>query len=126
MMLKNKIAVITGGASGIGEAGTRRFADEGAVVIMLDVNENAGIALEKELCEKGQKTWFIKTDISDENSVKSAFDQIAEKYGEIDVLYNNASVFWINVNKVDSKKRKNYTDISNASFWLGVRPLLCE
>ncbi len=33
---------------------------------------------------------------------------------------------WINVNKVDSKKRKNYTDISNASFWLGVRPLLCE
>lgn len=93
MMLKNKIAVITGGASGIGEAGTRRFADEGAVVIMLDVNENAGIALEKELCEKGQKAWFIKTDISDENSVKSAFDQIAEKYGEIDVLYNNASVF---------------------------------
>lgn len=35
-------------------------------------------------------------------------------------------IVWINVNKVDSKKRKNYTDISNASFWLGVRPLLCE
>ena len=35
-------------------------------------------------------------------------------------------LYWINVNKVDSKKRKNYTDISNASFWLGVRPLLCE
>lgn len=93
MMLKDKVAVITGGASGIGEAATRRFADEGAVVVMLDVNENVGIALEKELLKKGQKVWFIKADISDENSVKSAFEQISEKYGEIDVLYNNASVF---------------------------------
>ena len=40
--------------------------------------------------------------------------------------YKDENGKWINVNKVDSKKRKNYTDISNASFWLGVRPLLCE
>ena len=86
MLLKNKVAVITGGASGIGESGTRRFADEGAAVVMLDVNENAGNALEKELCEKGQKVWFIKTDISDESSVKSAFDKITEKAVSCSVL----------------------------------------
>ena len=46
--------------------------------------------------------------------------------GILDDIEANALALWINVNKVDSKKRKNYTDISNASFWLGVRPLLCE
>lgn len=89
MKLKDKVAVITGGAAGIGEAGTRRFAKEGAKVIILDVNEAAGKALENELSD----VLFIKTDISDEASVKSAFDMIAEKYGRVDVLYNNASVF---------------------------------
>lgn len=93
MRLKDKVAVITGGASGIGESGTRLFAAEGALVVMLDVNENAGIALEKELTEKGQSAWFIKTDISDEASVKRSFDKISDKYGRVDVLYNNASVF---------------------------------
>ena len=93
MRLENKIAVITGGASGIGEAGTRIFAKEGAEVIILDVNEEAGNALSKELSAKGHKVWFIKTDISKEEDVKSAFGKIEEKYGRIDALYNNASVF---------------------------------
>ena len=89
MKLENKIAVITGGASGIGAAGTRRFSAEGATVIILDVNEKAGNALKEDLAN----VFFIKTDISDEYSVKSAFEKIAEKYGRIDILYNNASVF---------------------------------
>lgn len=93
MRLENKIAVITGGASGIGEAGTRIFAKEGAEVIILDVNEEAGNALSDELSAKGHKVWFIKTDISREEDVKSAFGKIGEKYGRIDALYNNASVF---------------------------------
>lgn len=89
MKLKDKIAVITGGAAGIGEAGTRRFAAEGARVFVLDVNEVAGAALESEL----ESVRFIKTDISDESSVKAAFEEIEEECGHIDVLYNNASVF---------------------------------
>lgn len=93
MNLKGKIAIITGGASGIGEAGTRCFAAAGATVIMLDVNEKAGLELEAELMGKGQSVWFIQTDISSEASVQSAFEKIGEKYGKIDVLYNNASVF---------------------------------
>jgi len=89
MKLKDKVAVITGGAAGIGEAGTRRFVADGAFVVILDVNETAGNALEREL----SNVWFIKTDISDEISVKAAFDKISQKYGRIDILYNNASVF---------------------------------
>lgn len=93
MKLEGKIAVITGGASGIGEAGTRRFAAEGAKVIILDVSENAGIALSEELCKKGQSVKFLKTDISNEESVRASFEIIEKEYGRVDVLYNNASVF---------------------------------
>ena len=89
MKLKNKIAVITGGASGIGGAGTKRFAAEGATVIVLDINDKAGQALESEL----DNVVYIHTDISQEDSVKDAFEQIANTYGRVDVLYNNASVF---------------------------------
>lgn len=93
MKLKNKIAVITGGASGIGGAGTRIFSEAGATVVVLDVNEDAGKKLEAELNDAGGNILFIKTDISNEESVKNAFDEIEKKYGRVDVLYNNASVF---------------------------------
>ena len=89
MRLKNKIAVITGGASGIGGAGTRMFANEGANVIILDINDPAGQALEQEF----PSVTYIHTDISQEAAVKEAFEKIRQRYGKIDVLYNNASVF---------------------------------
>ena len=93
MRLKNKVAVITGGASGIGEAGTRRFCAEGASVIMLDVNEAAGVALERELCAAGQDVHFIKADISNASEVEAAMQKINAQYGKLDIIYNNASVF---------------------------------
>lgn len=93
MRLKDKVAVITGGASGIGGAGTKLFAEEGASVIILDVNEEAGISLEKELNEKGFDVKFIKTDISDPKQVENAMNMIDNIYGKLDIIYNNASVF---------------------------------
>ena len=93
MKLKNKVAVITGGASGIGVAGTRIFAEEGASVIMLDVNEAAGAAVEAELRAQGKDVTFIKTDISSIDEVEAAMAKVDEMYGKLDILYNNASVF---------------------------------
>ena len=93
MRLKDKVAVITGGASGIGGAGTKLFAEEGASVIILDVNEEAGISLEKELNERGFDVKFIKTDISDPKQVENAMNMIDSIYGKLDIIYNNASVF---------------------------------
>ena len=93
MKLKNKVAVITGGASGIGVAGTRIFAEEGASVIMLDVNEAAGVAVEAELRAQGKDVTFIKTDISSIDEVEAAMAKVDEMYGKLDILYNNASVF---------------------------------
>ena len=93
MKLNGKIAVITGGASGIGAAGTHRFCAEGATVIMIDVNEAAGMTLENELCASGGEVLFIKADISNATEVESAMQKIDSLYGRVDIIYNNASVF---------------------------------
>ena len=93
MNLKGKKVVITGGGGGIGRSASFLFAEYGAEVIILEYNEESGKNVEAEIQAKGQKAWFIKTDISSLDSVKSAFAKIKEKYGSIDALYNNASVF---------------------------------
>lgn len=94
MKLRDKIVVITGGGGGIGRVASQTFAGYGAKVIILEMNENAGKETEAEINDNGGCAWFIQTDVSSEESVKDAFGKIKEKYGYIDALYNNASVFW--------------------------------
>lgn len=93
MNLQGKIVVITGGGGGIGRTASHVFAGYGAEVIILEVNETFGKETEASILEKGGKAWYIHTDVSSEDSVKAAFTQIKAKYGRIDALYNNASVF---------------------------------
>jgi len=85
--LDNKIAVITGAASGIGRASARRFAAEGAKVVVADLDENAGGDLAHEI-----KGTFQRTDVADEDSVESLYANVAAAYGGIDVLFNNAGI----------------------------------
>lgn len=91
-MVDKKVVIITGGAGGIGLKSSNIFAENGASVVILDCSDN-GYAVEKELLDKGYNVKFIKTDISDENQVISAMEQVDKLFGKIDVLYNNASVF---------------------------------
>ena len=93
MNLTGKKVVITGGGGGIGRSASFLFAEYGAEVIILEYNEESGKSAEAQITAKGQRAWFIKTDISKPESVKAAFAQIKERYGYIDALYNNASVF---------------------------------
>lgn len=109
-MVKDKVVVITGGAGGIGLCASKLFAKNGAKVVILDVVENAGKEIEEELLSKGQVAKFIKTDISNEQEVISAMRKIDEKFGRVDVLYNNASVFL-------GGGRDNKMDILATEFW---------
>ena len=84
---KDKVTIITGGGSGIGEAMCKHFADKKAKVIILDNNEAEGLRVSQE-----NKSDFIKCDISDEGSVDDAFNQIERNYGRIDILINNAGI----------------------------------
>ena len=94
MRLENKIAAITGAGNGIGKSAAKLFAREGAFVYILEVNEKYGSDTEAEIIADGGHAKFIKTDISDRNNVAETFRQISAEKGRLDVLYNNASVFW--------------------------------
>jgi len=94
MRLKDKITAITGAGSGIGKASAIKFAAEGARVILLEINEDSGREAEAKIKEEGGQAEYIKLDVSDWEMVSFAFGIIDDKYGGLDVLYDNASVFW--------------------------------
>jgi len=89
MRLKDKVTFITGGADGIGKATAKRFAAEGAKVVICDVNEPAGKAVAAEL---GADAAFYRVDVTDREAVQAWVDQVVERYGRVDVLVNNAGV----------------------------------
>jgi len=95
MRLKEKVTLITGGVAGIGRATAQRFAEEGAKVIICDVDSEHGQAAVQTLQgEAGQAMGhsFYKVDVTDRNAVQKWVDAVVEKYGRIDVLINNAGL----------------------------------
>ncbi|PXA70943.1 3-oxoacyl-ACP reductase [Cryobacterium arcticum] len=85
--LAGKVAVITGGASGIGLATARRFAAEGATVVIGDVDETTGTAAAAEV-----DGLFVRVDVTDEDQVNNLFDTAAATYGSVDIAFNNAGI----------------------------------
>lgn len=85
--LEGKVAVVTGGASGIGEATVRQFVAEGAQVIVADLQEGPGEDLAAEL---GDAARFVRTDVAVEADVAAAIAAAVDGFGRLDVLYNNA------------------------------------
>src|SRR5699024_3427376 len=92
MRLKDKVAIITGGAQGIGRGIVERFADEGAHVIIADINEKVGLQTEKELQQKELNVIFQQTDVSNENSVLELVNEVIKRFKTIDILINNAAM----------------------------------
>jgi 3-oxoacyl-[acyl-carrier protein] reductase len=89
MRLEGKIAVVTGGASGFGEGIARRFAAEGAQVVIADLNGDAANQLARQL---GEQASALTADVSDEKSVAALAAHVLKGFGRIDVLVNNAGV----------------------------------
>ena len=85
--LAGRVAVITGGGSGIGLAAGRRMAAEGATIVVGDVDAGAGSAAAQEL-----SGLFVPTDVSDEDAVDTLFGAAAERYGSVDIAFNNAGI----------------------------------
>jgi NAD(P)-dependent dehydrogenase (short-subunit alcohol dehydrogenase family) len=85
--LDNKVAVITGGSSGIGKGTVRLFVEEGAKVVIADIMDSHGQALADEL---GDAAVYIHTDVTSEAQIKAAIDLAVEKFGRLDCMFNNA------------------------------------
>ncbi|HLA07946.1 MAG TPA: SDR family NAD(P)-dependent oxidoreductase [Anaerolineales bacterium] len=111
MRLQNRIAVITGGAQGIGAAIATRFAQDGAKVVIADINEEKAKALVSQLKEAGADAMHVLCDVSDAGQVENLFTITLETFGKLDVLVNNAAL----VHHPDSNR--NFLELSKKT-WL--------
>lgn len=88
--LTGKVVVVTGGASGIGQACVRRFVEEGCTTVVADIQREPGEAVAREL---GELADYVHVDVTDEESIAAMVDTVVERHGRLDVLMANAAVF---------------------------------
>ncbi|HLR20341.1 MAG TPA: SDR family oxidoreductase [Staphylococcus sp.] len=88
--LEDKVAIVTGGAGGIGSGIVRAYAKENAKIVIADIAEDRGKLLSEELNRSGHDTLFITTDLTDKASLQACVDTTIQHYGKIDILVNNA------------------------------------
>ena len=102
--LEGKVAIVTGGGSGIGRAFVHGLSDEGAKVAIAELNSQWADAVAKELHEKGREVLSVSMDVSDEANTLATARTVVDRYGQIDILVNNAALF-------SDLKRNNWLEI---------------
>jgi 3-oxoacyl-[acyl-carrier protein] reductase len=119
MRLKDKVAIVTGAAQGIGEAYARRFAREGATVVVADTNAEKGEAVARSI---GGPAVFERVDVSSEEDTRRVAAAVAGRFGRIDILLNNAAIFYgiDNQNYTYAYLRKIF-DVNYFGTWLMCR-----
>ncbi len=90
--LQGKVAIVTGSAEGIGEATARMFAQEGAKVVVADINQEKGQKIAEEIRQAGGDAIFIRLDVASEENWQEIIAATIEKYGKLNVLVNNAGI----------------------------------
>jgi 3-oxoacyl-[acyl-carrier protein] reductase len=93
MRLQDKVAIITGAAHGIGKAYARRFAEEGARVVIADVDAAGGEATAKAISDSGGSAWSRPTDVRSFANIQGLIHETVKRFGRIDVLLNNAAIY---------------------------------
>jgi 3-oxoacyl-[acyl-carrier protein] reductase len=124
MRLKNKIALITGAGGGIGSATVKRFAEEGATVILSDINEKGCEKVLKEIEEKGGKGSIILADVTKEDEIVSLFSKVKKDYERLDILANIAGGDFENqvaVDEISYEKMSYNIDVNLKSCILCCR-----
>lgn len=112
MRLKGKVAIITGGASGIGKATVERFVREGAKVVIADFSDK-GEELAQELRDTGYEAIFVKTDVTSEEDIKQMIEKTVESFGKLDIMFANAGIANdADIDKLPYEKWKKTIDIN--------------
>lgn len=93
-VLEDKVAIITGAGRGLGRAFALRFAEQGAKLLLPDISLERAEDAAKEIRAKGGEAVAIHTDISDENATKKMAEKVMQQYGKVDILLNNAAIYY--------------------------------
>ncbi len=92
MQLKDCVAIVTGAGKGIGKAIAEKFFQEGALLALFDIQYDLISNLAQELDASGDKVMAIKADVTDEENIKQAMNEVYKKFTKIDILVNNAGI----------------------------------
>lgn len=123
-MLKNKVAVITGGGSGFGRAGAIRFAKEGARVLAADINEEGLKETVSMVEEAGGEAAYIKTDVRMAKGCERMVEAAAERWGKLDIIWNNAGIQGesdLDIGHCPLEMLDRYMDVNVKGVWYGCR-----
>jgi len=93
-VLKDKVAIITGGGRGLGRAFALKFAEEGAELLLPDISLERAEGVAKEIRAKGGEATAMLTDISDEKATRNMAEKVIQQYGKVDILVNNAAIWY--------------------------------
>ena len=122
MRLENKVALISGGARGMGAVEAKLFAEEGAQVIIGDMLEEEGRKVEAEINEAGGGCVFVSLDVSSEEAWQNAVNEAVSRYGKLDILVNNAGIYRAhNVEETTSDEWDRVMDINAKGVFLGTK-----
>lgn len=121
-MLEGKVAFITGGASGIGAGTAKRFAQEGAHVVLADLQEQEGEKVRGEIEANGGQALYVNCDVSDADSVKQAIETTIGQFGRLDVLFANAGIngVWAPVEELQPEEWDKTLNINLKGTYLPV------
>ena len=124
MRLKDKVAIVTGAASGMGAATARLFAAEGAKVIVADINETDGATVAAAIKTNAGEARFLKLDVSSETDWEALVAATLKAYGRIDILINNAGVSGSDPDRLSMKTWDQQMNINAKGVFLGMRAVL--
>ncbi len=123
--LDGKVALISGGASGIGAAHARVFAAEGARVVIGDIQEAKGQQVAADVNTNGGEAVFVHLDVTDENDWQNAVHEAVARFGKLTTLINNAGVYWPGgVEEETRDKWQKMIEINQTGVWLGMKTAL--
>lgn len=121
-MVKDKVTIITGAASGIGLAIAKVFLENGAKVVLADLNEDKLIQETDALKSQGYDCMPIKVNVTDEQAVKAMIDQTVEQYGRLDILFNNAGLQHVeSIESFPIEKFRQMIDIMLTGSFIGTK-----
>jgi NAD(P)-dependent dehydrogenase (short-subunit alcohol dehydrogenase family) len=122
MRLKNKVAIVTGGGAGVGEAIAMRFAQEGARVVVGELSRTRGESAVDAIRKLGGKAIFVETDVSSESQVKRMVQTALETFERIDILVNNAAVLMsyghVRAHEMSNEEWSRTIDVNLRGYWL--------